>query len=160
MNQIMEHRGEEGMPPADWKRQSEEELGGTGLVWSRNEKHTGTPAQAARGEGEQLVSLSTATWTSRNQHNLTCWRTRRVAEHLGLVGLSLLVVKLVMDGLLDLTTKWRKELGGSQRLLQFIQFSISITLGINLGSPLRTHLSPGLMQCLNHKTNPVLFALP
>lgn len=64
------------------KKQSEEELGGTSLVWSRNEEHTGTPMQAARDE--ELFSLPTACWKSRNQGSLACWRIWRVPEQLGL----------------------------------------------------------------------------
>lgn len=44
----MEQRGEEGPQPDDEKRGPVEELGGTGLVWSRNKKHRGTPVLGMR----------------------------------------------------------------------------------------------------------------
>lgn len=156
----MEQTGEEGTQTDDWKRWSEEELGWTGLVCSRNEKHAGAPAgQAAEGG---LVSLPTATWKSRNRHNWACWGTGRgqnTWEWLRGAGI------VFFDGHICCgRTVWPDHrTGKGDRWLPKGSSSSSssldlITLGINSGSHLRRHLPSGPMQWLNHKPSPVLTA--
>ena len=72
-----------------------------------------------------------------------------------------MTVKCVTDGLFDPTVEWGGELGG------FLEASpvhpvlhVCHFYGLcNSGSLLRTHISSGPMQCLNHKPNPMLFTL-